>query len=165
MSTLDKTIRIRTNVVHIIGWTVVCVVLLVFMRSGDGTMPNILRPTSFFFLLCGAITGLVCGLFQSEAIRRSPDALVAADSLMSVRRALALSWWGKASIGVFWVSCLGFLLLSLAVTAKNDTPLDHIRVVMLVLISYSAFSVTRDAVALPAVIELNQAARKASPAE
>jgi hypothetical protein len=82
MSTLHKTLRTRTNVLQIIGGALVCCVLLVFMKSDDDTMP-LLVPTPFFFVLCRAMTGLVCGLFQSEAIRRSTDAFVAADSLMS----------------------------------------------------------------------------------
>jgi len=68
-----------------------------------GTMP----PLQIIFLF--VLMGLGVGLFQTLAIRSSPDAFLATKTATDVKRALLSAPFGKLSFGVHWLAVLALL--------------------------------------------------------
>ncbi|WP_411885524.1 hypothetical protein [Polaromonas sp. YR568] len=95
---MHKTLTVRTNSLFMLLWG-----LLITACLFIGTMP----PLQIIFLF--VLMGLGVGLFQSLAIRSSPDAFLATKTATDVKRALLSAPFGKMSFGVHWLAVLALL--------------------------------------------------------
>jgi hypothetical protein len=99
-------------------------------------------------LLFGLTSGVLTGLLQSYAIRRTKTTLRLAETAMEVRRALMQDRMGMAAIAMQWLFAIGLFTLSLLRSRDNF--------VFAFVTGYAAFLAARESVALPAVRELHR---------
>ena len=96
----------RAGATLLAAWTVGAVVVSMIAPA----VPSLL-------LALGAVLGAALGMMQRRALRESRAALIASQSAMDVRRALATSGMGRAYLYALWSSVL--LVLAAAYVLPN----------------------------------------------
>jgi hypothetical protein len=135
---MHTTLKPRTNFLLLVVWGVLAAL---FVAS--------LSPVPWFLFGLSALLGGAAGLVQAHSLRSAGAELVAANSLMGVRKALSSSPWGKRYIILFW--CSQALLLVLSVWKFSEGTL------LLFPALYFGFAFVRELVSLPATFELKSA--------
>jgi hypothetical protein len=134
---MHSSLTIRANAALLLLW---CAVLVACFLASP--------PPSLFVLAPFFLGGLAAGLLQSKAMRGALTELKAAATSRQVRKVLLLSCSGKLSVLLLW--CAGLAVLGLLLRGGITGSLQS------VFSAYAAFSLAREAAALPAVFRLAQ---------
>ena len=135
---MHTSLKPRTNVILLVVWGVLAVS---FVAS--------LSPVPWFVVGFSALLGGAAGMVQARSLRSARAKLVAANSLMGVRKVLSSTVWGRRYIILFW--CSQALLLVLSVLKFSEGAL------LLFPALYFGFAFVRELVSLPATFELKSA--------
>jgi hypothetical protein len=93
-----------------------------------------------------ALIGFAVGVLQSLAVHSSPDAFLATKTSTDVKRALLLSFFGKSSFAVHWISLPALFYL---VWFYNELAL-----IQIIVGSYSSLLFARELASFPGVLFL-----------
>ena len=119
----------KPNVILLAAWAAGAVAVSLFAP----TVPSVL-------LALGAVLGIVLGMLQRLALRESRAALIASQSAMDVRRALAATGSGRAYLYALW----GSILLVLATAYALPTGGTHFGAIA----GYCALAAVRELITL-----------------
>jgi hypothetical protein len=119
----------KSNFILLAAWTVAAVAVSLFAPE----IPSV--P-----LALGAVLGVALGILQRRALRDSRVALIASQSAMDVRRALAATGSGRAYLYALW----GSVLLVLAAAYALPTGGTHFGAVA----GYCALAAMRELITL-----------------
>jgi hypothetical protein len=133
---MHSTLKIRTNIMLICIWA-----LVVFACFYLGKSPNLSIIFSFLAI------GLFTGIFQSLAIRSTPQLFLASHTAMDVRKASLSSTFGKLSIATLWVA-VPLLLWLVWFKPELISPFQTI------IGSYATMALTREVASFPGVLFL-----------
>ena len=126
--------------------------LLLIWGLVASTVGFVASPVPRIFLAVGSALGVFAGVIQLRALRESASALLAAQTLIEVRRALKLSRNGRRYLFVFWTSMIVLLVMAFGLRGS------HAPVALLA--GYSAFAFMREALTLRGGIELQKISLK-----
>lgn len=132
---MHASLKPRTNLRLLAVWLLSAIVMSVLAKS-----------TPWILLASGVILGAIGGGVQLRVFRQAPDALLASNTLMDVRRAMTSTSAGRLYFYVLWASVLLLLALSIYLLGKDFPPGWAA--------GYCALGFTRELVTLRGVLEL-----------
>jgi hypothetical protein len=106
---MHSTLKPKNNLRLIVIWGVVGVFTAVFLS----------HPMLWLFYVAGMLMGVIGGLVQLRALRQSTDLLIAANDMMSVRRALTASRSGRVYIAIFWLSNITIVVMAIVIMGSS----------------------------------------------
>jgi prepilin signal peptidase PulO-like enzyme (type II secretory pathway) len=130
----------KTNIRLIVLWAAISITAALFTL-----------PTTWLFLILGAILGAVTGFIQLLAMRQASEQLLQTVTMMDVRRALQTSRRGRFYLWGFWLSMVLLFVLAFYVL--------HSRAIIGLIAGYSAFALIRELLTLKGTFELQLLSR------
>ena len=137
---MHASLKTKTNVRLLAAWAIALILVVA-----------ISTPATWGTVALGGALGLIGGTLQLNAMRVSAVQLIAATTLMEVRRGFSSSTFGRAYLFLFWATQITLLIASVLIYRS--------RVFVAVVAGYLAFAVIRE---LVSILGTRQLERRAS---
>ncbi len=107
-------------------------------------------------LAIGIVSGVAGGILEGRSVAARPEGYLTAETWQQVRPAMTATWTGRVALTLGWITALVLLVTGLF---RPSNPLYGMAS------GYLVMMVVRDLLALPALRDLERAARRTLPSE